>query len=296
MRYGREYRYDGARQRYLNRELDPVKIQQYPPEYTPNSEVWSDYDGDSVYGDFTADTSSETITNITSYHLGMGRVTDLAGTPVTEYYHADMIGTTRVMTGENGQVVSDSTAAYMAFGELLPDSAAHRYGFVGLRGYQHDTFDEVGQLNPPLDPETVFPFLHVGARYYDPATGRFLQRDPIGIRGGLNGYTYVGANPLIYVDPFGLDAVFWSEFGRSVWDRSVGTADAFICTATLGIVDNIGIRTYDSENRANAKRVATPFVEVLDIAVGGGIGKKIVKSLIKKRAKRTVKKLLWEVM
>jgi len=46
--------------------------------------------------------------------------------------------------------------------------------------------------------------MHVGARYYDPSTGRFLQRDPIGIAGGLNVYAYVGNRPTVRIDPLGL--------------------------------------------------------------------------------------------
>ena len=45
--------------------------------------------------------------------------------------------------------------------------------------------------------------MHVGYRWYDPATGRFLQRDPIGIRGGTNVYAYVNNAPTGLVDPDG---------------------------------------------------------------------------------------------
>jgi RHS repeat-associated protein len=50
----------------------------------------------------------------------------------------------------------------------------------------------------------TFPYLHVGARWYDPLTGRFLQRDPIGILGGANVYEYGGGNPVALADPSGL--------------------------------------------------------------------------------------------
>src|ERR1035441_1916421 len=57
-------------------------------------------------------------------------------------------------------------------------------------------------------PKPQFPGSHSaisGQRYYNPTTGRWLSRDPIGERGGINLYGFVGNNPISRIDLFGLD-------------------------------------------------------------------------------------------
>jgi RHS repeat-associated protein len=46
----------------------------------------------------------------------------------------------------------------------------------------------------------------LGARFYWPEVGRFVQQDPIG--DGVNWYAYVANNPVVGVDPHGLFEVF----------------------------------------------------------------------------------------
>ena len=50
-------------------------------------------------------------------------------------------------------------------------------------------------------------------RDYDPQTGRYVESDPIGLRGGVNTYGYVKARPIGLVDPFGL--VDWTGSATS---------------------------------------------------------------------------------
>lgn len=47
--------------------------------------------------------------------------------------------------------------------------------------------------------------VYYGYRYYNPSMGRWLSRDPIGERGGLNRYGFVNNQPSIAVDLLGLD-------------------------------------------------------------------------------------------
>jgi RHS repeat-associated protein len=46
------------------------------------------------------------------------------------------------------------------------------------------------------------------ARPYEPNMARWITRDPIGERGGINLYGFVGNSPLNAIDPFGLDNMY----------------------------------------------------------------------------------------
>ena len=89
-------------------------------------------------------------------------------------------------------------------------------------------------------------FYYFRARWYDPDTGRWLSKDPIGISGGLNQYVFCGNNPVMFVDPFGL--VFkWGEGGWSLVGTVAGIAGGSIVLAatspawvTAGAIIGIG--------------------------------------------------------
>ena len=69
-------------------------------------------------------------------------------------------------------------------------------------------------------------------RDYDPATGRYLETDPIGLGGGINVYGYVGGNPVNRVDRngklanivigIGIEAIgqFLSGSDRAAWSNA----------------------------------------------------------------------------
>jgi uncharacterized protein RhaS with RHS repeats len=61
------------------------------------------------------------------------------------------------------------------------------------------------RLLPPPQDKTYLCQLRV----YDPRTGRWLTRDPIGFAGGVNLYGYVGGKPVGGIDPEGLDYLIY---------------------------------------------------------------------------------------
>jgi len=64
---------------------------------------------------------------------------------------------------------------------------------------------------------------YYGYRFYNPLLGRWANRDPMGERGGVNLYGFVGNAPLNDTDPYGLyvgtvDKTVWRPYVRNTWE------------------------------------------------------------------------------
>ncbi len=76
-------------------------------------------------------------------------------------------------------------------------------------------------------------------RDYDPATGRYVQSDPIGLSGGLSTYNYVGADPLTFADPLGLAKCTYSITKHTMSCSSNG-GDSTVIVGPDGVWSGMG--------------------------------------------------------
>jgi RHS repeat-associated protein len=199
---GREFYCDGGRERWLDRDIDPETLAPL------NGWRWSDYDGEQPYGDFTFTPGEANPTEQVRYLDGMGpQAVQTVSSGATKYLHGDLTRSTNATSdGASGTFDSGGAAgpfAYTAFGEHVgagDPTTVSRYGYNGGWGYESGLLSLQG-ANTNLPPITL---QHVGARWYQPGIGRFIQRDPIGIDDGLNVYGYCDGEPANQADATGL--------------------------------------------------------------------------------------------
>jgi RHS repeat-associated protein len=115
------------------------------------------------------------------------------GTGINIYYvHTDQLNAPRVITR-----ASDNAIAWRwdtdPFGTVTPNQNPS-----GLGSFAYN-LRFPGQYYLPESGLNLNYF-----RDYDPQTGRYVESDPIGLRGGISTYAYVKGNPINQFDPVGL--------------------------------------------------------------------------------------------
>jgi RHS repeat-associated protein len=114
------------------------------------------------------------------------------------YHFYDGLGSTRQLMLHASPYTVTDTYSYEAFGNLLSSTGttANPYRYVGSLGYY----------------ATGSSLMHLGARYYMPEVGRFVQPEPWQIAphlghltrdGALSTYAYVRGRPVVLIDPSG---------------------------------------------------------------------------------------------
>jgi hypothetical protein len=84
------------------------------------------------------------------------------------------------------------------------------------------------------------------ARHYDPASGRFLQADPLGVETD-HLYAYAANNPYVYWDPSGL---FKTPISRPTQSLALNYAEAGIRTASTRSIGSAAPRSSPQSNLA----------------------------------------------
>jgi RHS repeat-associated protein len=134
---------------------------------------------------------------LSAKHLHGGSVDEVLATVTpagARYLHQDGLGNVVALTDGSGAMLE--RVRYDAYGQPEHLTATGAVSGVSPTGNRflftgREWFSELGLQDNRH-------------RYYHPGIGRWLSRDPIGERGGLNLYAYAGNSPTAFTDPFGL--------------------------------------------------------------------------------------------
>lgn len=105
------------------------------------------------------------------------------------FYHYDKTGNTLALTDAVGSIAA--SYAYLPYGQIFSTYADSTIA---------NPFTYVGAFGVIDDGDGLY---HMRSRSYDAVTGRFMQKDSIGVKGGLNLYQYANGNPANFIDPEG---------------------------------------------------------------------------------------------
>jgi RHS repeat-associated protein len=123
--------------------------------------------------------------------------------------------------------------------------------------------------------------LYYGYRYYNPSTGRWISRDPIGEKGGYNLYVFTDGDPINYLDVLGLNALQYTSDGEWYVNGYAGTytftgsasgkrtssvayfmQNASVVLSDNGICDSGGTRSSSSFVTATVKNTCNSSLNV----------------------------------
>ncbi|MBL9191583.1 MAG: RHS repeat-associated core domain-containing protein [Opitutaceae bacterium] len=177
--------------------------------------------------------------DLSQTHQGAGGVGGLlavtTATPSTATFFATYDGNGNVSEYISSTGGIEAHFEYDAFGELSASTGSN-LGRFGHR-FSSKYWDSASS------------FYYYGFRYYNPQTGRWPSRDPIGERGGLNLYWMVGNSALNKIDLLGLEEL------PLIWDS--------IEVRKLSIADSVKISLVFRELYENLKDLGP--LEVIDI-------------------------------
>ena len=132
--------------------------------------------------------------------------------PITDYYVAsDAMGSVTAILDEDGNVLERRN--YDAFGAMTcmtPDGTPVTESPTGVDvGFQGQIRDDVTGL------------YQMGYRWYNPALGRWLSLDLIGLNGGVNLQSFAANTPISESDPSGLSCQLMSATPTTKWTANL---------------------------------------------------------------------------
>ncbi|TWF73456.1 RHS repeat domain-containing protein [Kitasatospora viridis] len=214
------------------------------------------------------------------YLFGGAEQLTLTGATVTgSRYYANPDGT--VIVRATGGTVTYQPTNTQGTAQLEVDSKTltvtrRSYDPYGnARGTAPSTWaDNHGYLGRPADPTTGLDLL--GARQYDPSTGRFLSVDPVFEAGDPNqmgGYAYAGDNPSTDSDPTGLFSFggAWHKLTHNSVTRALTNPDSWSNAAQI-LGGAAGMVEGGSEFLGGVGVCVLGGIETAGAACAGGLG------------------------
>jgi len=133
---------------------------------------------------------------------------DGTGTIISTFLYADRahVPTLMIKGGTTYKIISDHLGSVRLVIDTSTGNVVQQLDYDEFGNVTTDTnpgFQPFGYAGGLYDQHTHL--VRFGARDYDPETGRWTAKDPIGFNGGdTNHYNYVGGDPVNFIDPSGL--------------------------------------------------------------------------------------------